>query len=49
MKRIQLQKPKIRRERTYDPLPLDPRDPGILRARQLMYARRLHREGGSRA
>jgi hypothetical protein len=36
MKRIRLERPKMRKERLYDPLPLDPRDPDILRAIQLM-------------
>jgi hypothetical protein len=38
MKRIQAEKPKVRREREYDALPLDPRDPHVLRVKQLMYA-----------
>jgi hypothetical protein len=49
MKRIRMERPKLRKERRYDPLPLDPRDPDILRAKQLMYVRRSHHEGGSRA
>jgi hypothetical protein len=36
MKRIRIERPKIRKERRYDPLALDPRDPDILRANQLM-------------
>jgi hypothetical protein len=40
MKRIQAEKPKVRREREYDALPLDPRDPHVLRVKQLMYAQR---------
>jgi hypothetical protein len=36
MKRIRIERPKIREERRYDPLPLDPCDPDILRAKQLM-------------
>jgi hypothetical protein len=35
MKRIRIQRPKLRKERRYDPLPLDPRDPDILRGKQL--------------
>ena len=35
---IRVERPKVRRGRGYDPLPLDPRDPDILRAKQLMYA-----------
>ena len=45
MKRIRM-RPKVRKERRYDPLPLDPRDPDILRAEQLMDVRRSHHEGG---
>jgi hypothetical protein len=35
--------------RRYDPLPLDPRDPDILWAKQLTYFGRPHHERGSRA
>ena len=49
MKRIRMERPKLRTERRYDPLPLDPRDPDILRAKQLLYVRGSHHEGGSRA
>jgi hypothetical protein len=35
MKRIRMEWPKPRKERRYEPLPLDPRDPDILRAKQL--------------
>jgi hypothetical protein len=49
MKRIRIERPKLRKERRYDPLPLDPRDPDILRAKQLMYVRRSQHEGGSHA
>jgi hypothetical protein len=47
MKRIRLERPKPRRERRYDPLPLDPRDPDILRAKQLSSVRRPHHERGA--
>ena len=32
----------LRKQRPYDPLPLDPRDPNIPRAEQFMYVRRSH-------
>ena len=36
MKRIRIERPKVRRERPWrDVLPLDPRDPDILRAKSL--------------
>jgi hypothetical protein len=36
MRRIRMQPPKIRRERLWrEVLPLDPRDPGVLRAKAL--------------
>jgi hypothetical protein len=44
MKRIRMGRSKIRKECRYDPLPLDPRDPDILRAKQLTYVRRSHHE-----
>jgi hypothetical protein len=47
MKRIQMQRPKVRGKDVSDPLPDDPRDPDILRAKQLAYARQLHDKGGS--
>lgn len=37
MNRIRVERPKVRNERGYDPLPLDPRDPDILRAKQFVY------------
>ena len=36
MNHIRMEHPKLRRDRGYDPLPLDPRDPDILRAKQHM-------------
>jgi hypothetical protein len=48
MKRIRMERSKLPKERRYDPLPLDPRDPDILRAKHLVYVR-SHREGVSRA
>jgi hypothetical protein len=48
MKRIRIDGPKIRKECRDDPLPLDPRDPDILRAKQLTYVRRSHHERRSR-
>jgi hypothetical protein len=38
MKRIFLERPKVRRARPPDPLPIDPRDPDIVRAKARMYA-----------
>ena len=49
MKRIRMERPKIRKECRYDPVPLDQRDPDILRAKQLTYVRRSHHEIGSHA
>jgi hypothetical protein len=46
MKRIRIERPKVRKECQSGPLPLDPRDPDILRAKRMMYVRRPHREGG---
>jgi hypothetical protein len=46
MKRIRIERPKVRKERLNDPLPLDPRDPDILRAKHLMYVRRGPTERG---
>jgi hypothetical protein len=37
MKRI-LERPKMRRSRPPDPLPLDPRDPDVVRAKARLYA-----------
>jgi hypothetical protein len=37
MKRIFLERPKTRRERPPDPLPIDPRDPDVVRAKERMY------------
>ena len=42
MKRIRKEKPKVRNERDYGPLPLDPRDPDIVRAKQLTDAEPSH-------
>jgi hypothetical protein len=39
MKRVRRERPKVHRESRYDPLSLDPRDPDILRAKQLAYLR----------
>jgi hypothetical protein len=36
LKRIRIERPMILKERRYDPPLLDPRDPDILRAKQLM-------------
>ncbi len=35
MQRVSVQKAKARRPRTYEPLPLDPRDPDIVRVKAL--------------
>ena len=40
MQRTRIERPKVRSGRLYDPLPLDPRDPDILRAKHLTYVRR---------
>ena len=39
MQRTRIERPKVRSGRLYDPLPLDPRDPDILRAKHLTYVR----------
>lgn len=46
MKRIQIERHKVRREREYDPLPVDPRDPDILWAKRPIDARphAVHRD-----
>ena len=45
MKRIQITKPKDRRERPWhEPLPLDPRDPDIVRAKKLARVTSTHRQ-----
>lgn len=38
MKRVLLERPKARHVRLPDPLPIDPRDPDVLRAKSHMYA-----------
>jgi len=38
MKRIFLERPKARRERPPAPLPIDPRDPDVVRAKARIYA-----------
>jgi hypothetical protein len=43
MRRVQLERPKPKKERAPDPLPIDPRDPEVLRAKMLLYARRPRR------
>ena len=48
MKRFRVEKAKVRREREYDAHPLDPRDPDILRMKQLMYARQGRPAGSHR-
>ena len=45
MKRIRIARPKVRKERRNDPLPLYLRDQDILRAKQLMNGQRAQREG----
>lgn len=43
MKRIQTAPPKVRRERPWnEPLPLDPRDPDIVRVKARARAARTH-------
>jgi len=44
MKRIRIQKPKPRGRYQIDVLPLDPRDPDVVRAKAIM---RTQRDGGS--
>jgi len=38
MKRVFLERPKARRAKLLDPLPIDPRDPDVVRAKSRMYA-----------
>jgi hypothetical protein len=40
MQRIRIQKPKPKRQREFEVLPLDPRDPDVLRAKAIARARR---------
>jgi hypothetical protein len=45
MKRIRIKKPKVQRERPWrDVLPLDPRDPDILRAKTLSRSAHPHQQ-----
>jgi hypothetical protein len=45
MRRIHQERPKPRRDRPVEPLPIDPRDPDILRAKSRLYAQRMNRRG----
>jgi hypothetical protein len=45
MRRIQEERPKPRKRRVLDPLPIDPRDPDVLRVKSQLYAVRVHRQG----
>jgi hypothetical protein len=48
MKRIRIQKPRVRSGRSWlDILPLDPRDPDVVRAKGMTVAQRDHRSGRS--
>jgi hypothetical protein len=38
MKQVLIQRPKVRRPSSSDPLRIDPRDPDVVRAKQRMYA-----------
>jgi hypothetical protein len=50
MKRIRIDKPRIRRERSWpEDLPIDPRDPDVVRAKALARARRAESSQASRA
>jgi hypothetical protein len=45
MKRVHIQRPKLRRQQPWrEALPLDPRDPDVLRAKALGRAARPHQE-----
>ena len=49
MKQVLIQRPKWRRASPPDPLPIDPRDPDVLRAKERMYAAaRSTRKRGSK-
>ena len=49
MKRIRIAKPKARREQPWhEPLPLDPRDLDIARAKELARATSTHRQANTR-
>ena len=43
MRRIQEERPKYRKRRVLDPLPIDPRDPDVLRVKSRLYAVHVHR------
>jgi len=45
MRRIHMQHPKPRKQRVLDPLPIDPRDPDVMRVKSRLYAVRVHRRG----
>jgi hypothetical protein len=38
MKKVLIQRPKLRRSPPPDPLPIDPRDPDVVRAKERIYA-----------
>jgi len=44
MKRTFLERPKVRRSPPPDPLPIDPRDPDIVRAKARLYAANTGRQ-----
>jgi hypothetical protein len=49
MRRIQHERPKPRKQLVLDPLPIDPRDPDVLRVKSRLYAVRVHRRGSHHA
>jgi hypothetical protein len=48
MKRIRIERPKVQKEHPNEPLPLDPRDPDILRVKHLLYVRGAHHRARAR-
>jgi hypothetical protein len=49
MSRMRVERPKPKRRRVLDPLPIDPHDPEVMRAKARLYAVRVHRRGPHRA
>jgi hypothetical protein len=49
MRRIQVARAKPRKRRVFDPLPLDPRDPDVVRVKSRLYAVGVHRRGARHA
>jgi hypothetical protein len=49
MRRVRIERPKPRRDTWWlDPLPLDPRDPDIVRAKNTIYSTRMSRGKANR-